>query len=766
MAAPPPPPPPALKYRQCNNNSNVNGLVSVEALRIIVETKACFVALGLALAYFLTASRHRLWSSSHLIKGFLFIVTQPMTRFLFSMFAMLLSMPFRNDLYLLWGILLLAGYEGVYTISGYGVSARLSDLAIHEFTRCSNIVLLGLYVRYYSHASQFRYPLWALWALMVAKFLERIVRFKIANKRYGASNTSIVAEYMKHEHDNSNNTDIEAGNGEFSMNDCKYLIVGETKLERTLIDGKAYEAKWTPVTNTVTVAKVWECEGKLLAPEDEGSRKLKDVCLSFALCKLLRRKFAGVDPSASERKKSQKLVFDGLITSKIDSERTFRIVQAELGFARDMSFTKYPILFSCGFPVVSVVLFAATLGVSVWIMVSAILHYRIPLGSTSNLVNGKNVDLIITFVIVGMVAAMDICEFFMHLFSDWTKVMVISEYVRKRYVQCCLLNYILWFVCHFKIAEPIGNTLGQFNLVDGAKGGCVTQHIVKMYHAMRSFVLLNDDDKYRIMKVKSLRPVPGEVKEAICKALMRNRTELTDGQPLERIPCMLEKYSKTIKTAMEVIVVWHVATCHLEKCPPKKLGESPRQVEEWEQLQKSYKVATALSKYCAYLLFYKPKLMSSVGNNSVSYTCKTLVEEATRPPKTGGGGGGGNGDDDNMISKGKVVAQKLLKEHGSVAWKELAEFWSEMLILLAPSGSSGAHEKALGDGGEFITHLWALLYHAAIDDKLSWSSATAGSSTATGESVSTADNSQFQNGNGTGVESLDSHAAHDSLIKD
>lgn len=87
-----------------------------------------------------------------------------------------------------------------------------------------------------------------------------------------------------------------------------------------------------------------------------------------------------------------------------------------------MSFTKYPILFSYGFPVVSVVLFAATLGVSLWIISSAIHHYRIPRKSTPNLVNGKNVDLIITFVIVFMVTAMDICEFFMHLFSDWTKV--------------------------------------------------------------------------------------------------------------------------------------------------------------------------------------------------------------------------------------------------------------------------------------------------------------------------------------------------------
>jgi hypothetical protein len=415
MAAIMAPPPPALKYEACHNAQQ--GLVSESALRIIVETKACFVALALALAYFLTASQHRLWSSSHLIKGFLFAVTQPVTRFLFGMFTMLLSMPFRSDLYLLWGILLLAGYEGVYTISGYGVSARRSDLAVHEFTRAYNIVTLGLYVRYYSHASQFRCPLWALWALMVAKFLERIVRFKVANGRYGDASTSFVTDYMKHEHKiPSKGSDNQQ---DLCLKDCNYLIVGDSEAKAERVESQQYEAQYKPAEDTVTVAKVWGCDGTLLKSKKHG-KELRDVCLSFALCKLLRRKFAGVATAESERPKAQLLVFDDLISSGRD--RTFRVVRTELGFARDLLYTKYPILFSSGFPVVSTALFVVTVGVSVWITVSAVRHYRVPHGSSSNLVHGKNVDLLITFVIVGMVTGMEVCEFFIHLFSDWTKV--------------------------------------------------------------------------------------------------------------------------------------------------------------------------------------------------------------------------------------------------------------------------------------------------------------------------------------------------------
>ncbi|RCV46604.1 hypothetical protein SETIT_9G544500v2 [Setaria italica] len=655
--------PPPLKYRPCHNP---NGLVSEEALRIIVEAKACFVALALALAYFLTASQHRPWSSSHLIKGFLFAATQPVTRFLVGMFTMLLAMPFRNDLYLLWGILLLAGYEGVYTISGYCVSTRRSDLAVHEFARANNIVTLGLYVRYYSRASPFRYPLWALWTLMVAKFLERVVRFKIANARYGDANTSFVAEYMKHE-DKVEVTEKSATS--FSMEDCNYLVVGESKSKaRPERVRSEYEAKYKPVDDTVTVAKVWKCDGELLTsssnvPGDED--ELKDVCLSFALCKLLRRKFAGVATAGSKRPKAQRLVFDNLIHS--GWRRTFRVIRTELGFSRDLHYTKYPILFSSGFPVVSTMLFAVTVVVSVWDhLVGArgplasswvLTHYRVPHGSTSNVVRGRNVDLLITFVIAGMVTGMEICEFFIHLFSDWTKVMVISEYVlRKPWLNCRFLNCILRFIRCCKIAEPIGRSLGQLNLLKATK-------------------------KRRCLPERER---------------LRRRTNLEGYEELSR-------YCKA-RTHIERMMVWHVATSKLLEEEEDQLrlctsgskgsnglvdgrsGEGQNGLEGGEgkndlEVGRSsggskglgyYKlVATTLSRYCAYLVFYKPKLLP-IASNSVRYMCNELVREANSKEK--------------------------------------------------PNGEHLVHQKELGKGGEFITHLRALLYHAGIDDKFSGSS--------------------------------------------
>jgi hypothetical protein len=47
-------------------------------------------------------------------------------------------------------------------------------------------------------------------------------------------------------------------------------------------------------------------------------------------------------------------------------------------------------------------------------------------------------------------------------------------------------------------------------------------------------------------------------------------------------------------------------------------------------------------------------------------------------------------------------------------WKTLADVWVRMLVYAAPYGNVEAHMRQLSQGGEFITHIWALLYHLSI----------------------------------------------------
>ncbi|WVZ49233.1 hypothetical protein U9M48_000607 [Paspalum notatum var. saurae] len=708
----PAPPPPPLK--------NHSGLVSEEALLIIVEAKACFVALALALAYFLTAWQHRLWSSSNLVSA-----CSPCCSPCPSATTSTCSGASCSSRGTIRGRLHhLRLRRGVPPLRPRRprVRARLQRRHPRPLRACATTP---------ARPGQFRYP---LWALMVARFLERIVRFKIANARYGDASAGFVADYMKHEHKihihEKKSTD---DGGYFSLEDCSYLIVGDSKSKEEARERESYEPKYEPAEDTVTVAKVWGCDGTLLLKSE-----LRDVCLSFALCKLLRRKFAGVATAESERPKAQRLVFNNLLPS--GWERTFRVVRTELGFARDLLYTKYPILFCSGFPVVSAALFVVTVGVSVWITVSAVRHYHAPEGNKSNVVNGKNVDLLITFVILGMVTGMEICEFFIHLFSDWTKVMLVSEYVRKPWLRRpSFLNSVLKAICCGKIAEPIGSALGQLDLLKSTKEQRrlpVPECVVKLYHTARSFVLLTGDEGFRINKCKTLRPVPGAVMEMICQTLQDNKDYLCTGVGQRKGTALEELLSEYRKApaSIEAIMVCHVATSELEDEQgtgfgrgsgdtedARRNGEGKNDLENGRSSDDGCKcsglnhnklVATTLSRYCAYLV---PSCSPSP--NSVRFMCNILVEEARAT------GGQEDGEPGIIVPSGRKLARGLLEKARAQGvddlWKALAELWCELIVSMAPHGNIGAHQKELGKGGEFITHLWALIYHAGVDDKFS-----------------------------------------------
>lgn len=67
--------------------------------------------------------------------------------------------------------------------------------------------------------------------------------------------------------------------------------------------------------------------------------------------------------------------------------------------------------------------------------------------------------------------------------------------------------------------------------------------------------------------------------------------------------------------------------------------------------------------------------------------------------------GGGGGGDDHRPDDDDV-------DH----WETLARVWVRLLLYAAPYGNKEAHVQHLAQGGEFITHLWALLYHLNISE--------------------------------------------------
>lgn len=222
--------------------------------------------------------------------------------------------------------------------------------------------------------------------------------------------------------------------------------------------------------------------------------------------------------------------------------------------------------------------------------------------------------------------------------------------------------------------------------------------------------------------------IPVEVKKAVVHSLQRTQGVLANGESSlvynevhdllwacrhnmlsdPGTNCYLDKENQT-----HIILTWHIATCYCEvqtlKCLYPRVGGA---------LKLHLDIATTLSKYCAYLVVSAPKLLpgnyydSSLVFDAVAVEAAQFLQkvedkyEALRslPVST----------ETSILQRGMKLARQLEEMECDKCWKVLADFWAEMLLYIAPSENVNEHFEALANGGEFITHWWALLTHAGI----------------------------------------------------
>ncbi|KAL8143839.1 hypothetical protein V2J09_016871 [Rumex salicifolius] len=70
------------------------------------------------------------------------------------------------------------------------------------------------------------------------------------------------------------------------------------------------------------------------------------------------------------------------------------------------------------------------------------------------------------------------------------------------------------------------------------------------------------------------------------------------------------------------------------------------------------------------------------------------------------------------FSGAKLGKQLMNIEDARETWKVLEDFRAEMILYLAPSKDASVHAEYLVSGGEFLTHLWVLLTHPGIVDRV------------------------------------------------
>uniref|UniRef100_A0A0E0HY70 DUF4220 domain-containing protein n=1 Tax=Oryza nivara TaxID=4536 RepID=A0A0E0HY70_ORYNI len=143
-------------------------------------------------------------------------------------------------------------------------------------------------------------------------------------------------------------------------------------------------------------------------------------------------------------------------------------------------------------------------------------------------------------------------------------------------------------------------------------------------------------------------------------------------------------------------------------------------------------VATALSRYCMYLVARSPELLPDNERWVADRygDMRAFLDEASRRRcccccrcrlwkcgcwRTVLMDMDAGDVADPAAKAGVKLFRKLHTDDAASAWKELADFWVRMVVYLAPSNDVEGHAMALADnGGDLITYLWAFCMHAGI----------------------------------------------------
>ncbi|XP_066338070.1 uncharacterized protein [Miscanthus floridulus] len=518
------------------------------------------------------------------------------------------------------------------------------------------------------------------------------------------------------------------------------------------------EVAVTATTKLVRVCDVWQLaeSDPVFRYHERRKLRLQDTCLGLALFKLLRRRMEGHAMVEACTDQARDLVRYGIL-EELGAERTFDVVEQELTFldeyyqaiiplalpnpklfAANFAFSILFILFYC----VAVLLvtgngrifhvLASFFRGLVALSADMVLQYRCFVHQASFLIAMvlSSSDLIITFLLTLTLFTVETYEFVQYLLSDWHLASVLCNYAAKPDLRkrACVRNAVKAALWIKKRSRPVIK-VHQFTLLK-----------FHQLHPRRVWVLLSRLLKRRLVGLPDVA-VTAEAKKAIVEVLKLVLDRAVDGQggqfsngreALRRRSNgalgfeQLEWACDEAGGAATVILVWHLATTLLEA----------RDDTEEHPLPPAGEAAVTLSRYCAYLVAYEPGLLPDDQSwtekayrgiraeiDGFFRVCLTTTKRRDRLMAAGFHRGGLG--ESTAMEKGVMLAKELERATVSCTsahaghervWEMLLQLWAELLVFVAraPSGGVDAHALALANGGEFITHIWAILTHAGL----------------------------------------------------
>ncbi|XP_037450517.1 uncharacterized protein LOC119320569 [Triticum dicoccoides] len=639
--------------------------------------------------------------------------------------------------------------------------------------RAGRVVWLGSLVFFNIQSVGRKVVFAVLWILCATKVVQRVAFAEVGKRSYLHGRnawliTSYMAQTLKADRrrepgatataiDVDVEGDVPSPSGEELLKRCKYIVTGEDKIvKEATADGYDLDLD-SDYSSVATVGKIWMLgddyyyEGGRLLVDLDGDQRLRRLCLSFALFKLLRRRFEQLGEITMEESRDCKnLILRGLCRCKNgegSEEALFQVMNDELNLLCEYYHSVVPVVLASPFFFLTNYLLLPVL-VFVLCLMTAMLcgngdldyvfhsirrdNFALKSGLTrlamcllSRAYSSPNtflslVDLSITCLLFFIFFYEEIWELLVFLLSNWFMISLIGNYTSK----------LKW-----RESPSFGVTFRCLVWLQSK-----TRHDILCF---RQFSVLNlrwpvifGVPTWLSWMVQTV-PVPTTVKQSIKEYLLAHEHYghgITNGKSaLEKnhhMYCHLS-WACESKSVTEVILTWHIATSLFEeRCPPQsKDGEA------------SCNVATTLSKYCAYLVAFHPELLpdNQEKTERVFMAVKEELKDKlgcgeyylsrwrTRVNKimeTGLGQGGG-WTEKKMMKSGATLAKSLValatNDQGAV-WRVLADVWTELVIYVAPSRdeeSIKGHQNVLVQGGEFVTMLWALATHIGLSRQAS-----------------------------------------------
>uniref|UniRef100_A0ACD6AAZ5 Uncharacterized protein n=1 Tax=Avena sativa TaxID=4498 RepID=A0ACD6AAZ5_AVESA len=684
--------------------SLVRGFASTEAQLVRVEVLVLFSTLAWVLLELL--GQYRRQNSHGFFRILVWAVHTLSTVLAPYTIGLLQAGPFGDQTFVLWGVQVSSDSLSVYSIQDIGQRKRLLVQQVSQ-------IFLVLWLILNGSGGNKSYSA-TCWVFLICSIILTRRKFRalgrVSKKGGLVECAKVIADYMVVEHHLPQDVDDPIPKPS-TMKGYRYIFDGEMELAGSLPTSPEYRVE---VTNAkiITIDTVWGWINIQDFKYKQTAEVYKETTLSYTLFKLLKRRFCDYPLSEAGLQKTLDFVLDGLLSERGNYVCAFRVIEGELSFLYDFFYTRME---SSNQYWVLVTPFIST--AIVWNSISGAFskHYH-----RSNLEQRVKETDVIHWVTIVLLA----CLVFVHL------------------VAICISpdRFTIVGTVHHRFSETIRGaarepeTLGSWkkNTKHSPLGRGTWEQKLGQYSLLLNF----NYDPWNVLSFLSLGLVDATRKgqkagekikleeEVIVRVLSRfkeNGGKLENGQSAlarNKLGSQLS-WACTLPTHIQTILVWHIGTTISRN---EVSLEAPLNVDRL--------LAESLSEYCAYLVAFVPDMLPGHGYDTQRIfdavvmearrhlsQCETMSDRCEKLKM-----GLHRRYDSTVLGMGAKLGGQLIEMDEAQRWKVLADFWEEFVLFLAPSKNADIHAEMLAAGGEFMTHLWALLTHAGILERPSSSS--------------------------------------------